>query len=346
MAPELDFKTRVLTDTAQLLALADEWSGLYQRCPGATPFQRPEWVISWAEIFSPRNIRLIEVRCGSELVGLAPLLIYPRAEERVLAFMAGGVSDYLDLLVDPQHERDVLLAILGAIQELDGWTALDLTDLPASSFLRRTGLAHLATPHDQCSTLRLPATRQELLQQLSKRQRGNVRQAHSRIQKAGGALLELAKPETLTEFLEDLFQLHGIRWARSGQPGVLADEKVKAFHRKSAPELLARGILRLYRLRVKNQTVAVLYALFGGGTVYCYLQGYDPDFAALSSGTYLMFAVMEDAIVAGMRKFDLLRGEEAYKRHWRAQAERTYRIQLPRMSERPLVSITRHTEAA
>ena len=327
MAPKFEFKTRVLTDTAQLLAIADEWSGLYGRCAGATPFQRPEWVVSWAETFVPECIRVVEVRSGNMLVGLASLATYPRGEERVLAFMAGGISDYLDLLVDPQCEREAVIAIFQAIQALDRWTTLDLTDLPASSVLHRTVLAQLATRHDQCSSLLLPPTRDGLLQHLSKRQRANLRQAHSRMQKAGGALLEVAKPETLTEFLEDLFRLHASRWVRTGQPGVLADEKVKAFHRKATPELLARGILRLYRLRLKNQTLAVLYALFGESTVFCYLQGYDPDFAALSPGTYLMFAVMEDAIVSGMNKFDLLRGEERYKQHWRAEGEATCRIQ-------------------
>jgi CelD/BcsL family acetyltransferase involved in cellulose biosynthesis len=342
----LELQTRVLTGTAQLLTIADEWSGLYGRCLGATPFQRREWVISWAETFSPERIRVIEVRSGSMLVGLAPLLIYPRAEERVLAFMAGGVSDYLDLLVAHRSAREAVLAIFHSIHQVGGWTTLDLTDLPASSVLHRTEFAQFATPHDQCSNFRLPATREELLQHFSKRQRANVRQAHSRIQKAGGALVEVAKPETLAEFLEDLFRLHASRWLRSGQPGVLADEKAKEFHRQAAPKLLARGILRLYRLRMKDQTLAVLYALFGGSTVFCYLQGHDPDYASLSPGTYLMFAVMEDAILAGMRKFDLLRGEEGYKQHWRAQAEATYRIQLLKMAERPLIPIPWHTEAA
>src|SRR3954462_11592029 len=88
-------KTRVLTDISQLLATVDEWRGLYERCPGATPFQHPDWVISWAQIFSPERIRLVEVRSENMLLGLAPLLIYPRGEERVLAFMAGGSSVYL-----------------------------------------------------------------------------------------------------------------------------------------------------------------------------------------------------------------------------------------------------------
>jgi CelD/BcsL family acetyltransferase involved in cellulose biosynthesis len=97
--------------------------------------------------------------------------------------------------------------------------------------------------------------------------------------------------------------------------------------------------------RLKNQTLAVLYSLFGESTVFCYLQGYDPEFAALSPGTYLMFAAMEDAILSGMKKFDLLRGEEGYKQHWRAQAEATYRITLTNRME-PLSSHSAHTEAA
>jgi CelD/BcsL family acetyltransferase involved in cellulose biosynthesis len=346
MAPDLELKTRVLSDTTELLGIANEWCDLYGRCPGATPFQHPEWVISWAETFSPERMRIIEVRWGSMLVGIAPLLIYPRGEERVLAFMAGGISDYLDVLVDPQCEREIVLALFETIRELDQWTTLDLTDLPVNSVLRRTELARLAAPHDQCSSLRLPATREELLQQFSKRQRANLRQAHSRIKKAGEALVEVPTAETLNEFLEDLFRLHASRWVRAGQPGVLTDEKVMAFHRKATPELLARGILRLYRLRLQNQTVAVLYALFGESTVFCYLQGYDPEFAAVSPGTYLMFAVMEDAILAGMSKFDLLRGEEGYKRHWRAQAEATYRIQLSSSAQQDLLSMSWQTEAA
>lgn len=331
MSPEL--KSRVLSNIGQLLAISDEWRNLYGRCPIATPFQRPEWIISWAETFSPERICVLEVRSGSKLVGLAPFLIYPRGEERVLAFMAGGVSDYLDLLADPQYDCEVIRAIFHGIQELDIWTVLDLTDLSANSVLHRSVFAKFATVHDQCSSIELPQTPQELLQQFSKRQRANLRQAHARVQKAGGASVEVATQETLPEFLEDLFRLHAARWLKGRQSGVLADEKVKAFHLEATPQLLDTGILRLYRLRMSTRTVAAMYTLFDQSTVFCYLQGYDPEFAALSPGTYLMFAVMEEAIRAGANKFDLLRGEEVYKQHWRASRESTYRIQAARPFE-------------
>src|ERR1700730_7904877 len=145
MSTELN--PRVLTQPVELRDIAVEWSDLCNRCL-ATPFQRPEWVLSWIEAFSPQNMRVVEVRSGGTLVGLAPLLIYPRGEERVLAFMGGGVSGYLDLLVDPQREYEIVVAILEAVRQLDDWTTLDLTDLPSSSVLHRTSLTRVATPHD------------------------------------------------------------------------------------------------------------------------------------------------------------------------------------------------------
>jgi CelD/BcsL family acetyltransferase involved in cellulose biosynthesis len=327
MSTELN--TRVLTQTAELRNIAVDWNDLCDRCR-VTPFQRPEWMLSWVEAFSPHNIRVIEVRSGGTLVGLAPLLIYTRGQERVLAFMGGGVSDYLDLLIHPQREHEIVLAILDALRQLHDWTTLDLTDLPASSVLHCTNLTRLATPHDNCSALLLPRTREELLQHLSKRQRANLRNARSRIQREGGGVVELATAATLPEFLDDLFRLHASRWSLLGQSGVLADEKVKEFHRQSAPGLLGSGLLRLYGLRMGQHMVAVIYTLFERATVFCYLQGYDPEFGDLSPGTHLMFSVIEDAMQSGISKFDLLRGQEAYKRHWRAEIEATHRIQLAR----------------
>jgi CelD/BcsL family acetyltransferase involved in cellulose biosynthesis len=323
--------TRVLTQPAELCDISADWSLLCDRCSGATPFQRPEWLLAWVEAFSTENIRVVEVRSGNILVGVAPLLIYSRGRERVLAFMGGAVSDYLDLLVDPRYEREVVVAIMDTLKGLPGWTTLDLTDLSSRSALLRTALAGIATPHDNCSALYLPKTREELLQLLSKRQRANLRNARSRIQGAGGGQVNLATAETLLEFLDELFRLHTTRWAVARKPGVLANTAVKAFHRKSAPELLARGLLRLYRLQLQQRTIAAAYSLFERETVFFYLQGYDPEFAHLSPGTHLMFSVIENAVQARMRKFDLLRGEESYKRHWRVQPEVTHRIQLPRM---------------
>ena len=334
--------SRTLTQLPQLRAIAAEWRNLCARC-GSPPFQYPEWIIAWAEAFSPDCIRVIEVRSKDTLVGLAPLLIYPRGNQRVLAFMAGGVSDYLDLLVDPEYESEVAPAFFDAFASLDDWTTLDLTDLPSSSVLHRAISGLPTSAHDQCSNVLLPPTATELMQQFSRRQRANIRQCRSRMERAGGGAIEVATAETLPEFLEDLFRLHTSRWLRDGQPGVLADEKVRTFLRKAAPGLLSQGILHLRRLRLDGPSIAVLYTLVTNSTVFCYSQGYDPEFADLSPGTSLMFSAMEEAIASGIKKFDLLRGNEAYKQHWKPTVEITHRIQCERatmnsMRKRDLVA--------
>jgi CelD/BcsL family acetyltransferase involved in cellulose biosynthesis len=326
-----DFSSRLLTTLEQLQSAAPEWTKLWHRCPEATIFRRPEWLLPWVETFSPRDMVAIEVRSQGVLVGFAPLLIYPKGTERVLAFMGGGVSDYLDFLADPQYTTQVIASIFAATADIPGWDVLEFTDLPANSALLRNSVPLQAVyEHDVCSVLNLPHTTEELLHIFSKHQRANLRNAHSRLQKAGGCQIEIASSETLHSFLDDLFRLHTARWFLSGQPGVLHDEAVKAFHCASSPGLLKCGALKLYRLRMGQRTLAVIYALFDGDTVFCYLQGFDPQSAYFSPGTVLMFALMEDAAKEGIRAFDFLRGQESYKQHWRAQGQPTYRIVLPR----------------
>jgi CelD/BcsL family acetyltransferase involved in cellulose biosynthesis len=325
-----DWNRRVLTELREFERVATEWKQLFARS-NVTSFQSPEWLLPWLEVFSARELVGIAVRNGDVLAGFAPLLIYPRDGERVLAFAGGGVSDYLGVLAERGRELQVIEEILGTALEIPGWTILDLTDVAQSSTLLGCPcLAKCAKPQETCLVLPLPETRAGLLGSFSKRQRANLRQARSRLQRAGDATVELATIDTIPQFLDDLFRLHASRWKEMGESGVLGELRVRQFHRRVAPRLCAEGVLRLDRLRLKGKTIAVTYSLSHDHEVYCYLQGFDPAFAQLSPGTLLMQAVIEDAMTRGIRRFDFLRGEEAYKTHWRPLREHTYRIEVPR----------------
>ena len=87
-------------------------------------------------------------------------------------------------------------------------------------------------------------------------------------------------------------------------------------------------MLRLYGLRVKGQTIASLYAFTETDVMYCYLQGFDPEFTFFSPGTIILSRVIQDAIRAKVRRIDFLRGQEDYKYRWGARDIRTYRRTL------------------
>lgn len=327
-AQQDEIVSKILTSGDALTALSSEWHDLFTGCSSATPFQHPAWLRAWIESFSPSRLAVIELRSAGKLAGLAPLLIYPRGEERVLAFAGGGVSDYLGWLFSSNNE--LTDALLRAMLAIPNWTVLDLTDLRSGSAVLNSRIGEFARVHDTCFVLDLPKSKDELLHVFSKRQRANLRNAESRLRRIGEGRVELAAGETLSEALDDLFRLHASRWERAGQSGVLHEPEVQQFHRRAAPALLDEGILLLYRLRLGQRTIAVVYSMFLRETVYCYMQGYEPELASVSPGTQLMFHVLADAVNRGMRRFDFLRGEESYKQHWRPHGENTYRIQLPR----------------
>lgn len=116
--------------------------------------------------------------------------------------------------------------------------------------------------------------------------------------------------------LDALFHLHDARW---GGEGVLADPRVRAFHREAAPLLLAAGALRLEVLRFGNRVVAAYYALLAGSRrILFYIGGYDTAHARESPGTVLLGAMIEAAAREGRTELHFLRGGENYKYAWGA----------------------------
>jgi CelD/BcsL family acetyltransferase involved in cellulose biosynthesis len=326
------FSTRVIADLASLQPLSPEWSDLWDRCPSATSFQRPEWVLAWAQAFRPKQLCVIEVRREQRLVGLAPLFLYTSGKETILAPLAASVSDYLDWLIDPSANKEILKHILEALQNLDyAWDRLDLTDIPATSSLLQFDFDDFEgqrSVETVCPVLTLPPGIKSVEEILPAKPRHNLRTARRRTERVGKAQVDIANERTLPEFLEAMMRLHGERWTKFGTSGVLAANNVRDFHRLAAPAFLQRGILRLYGLRLNGQLIATLYAFAERDVVYCYLQGFDPAYSALSPGAQILAAVIDDAIRDGKRSVDFLRGRESYKYAWGGRDQETYQLCL------------------
>jgi CelD/BcsL family acetyltransferase involved in cellulose biosynthesis len=334
MAASPSLITSIITGFPELERLSSEWNDLWKRCPAASSFQRPEWVLSWTEAFHPNHLCGIAVRREQALVGLAPLFLYRSGHEQILAPLAASVSDYLDWLIEPSARSEILDQIFEMLRSSDLlWDRVDLTDLPSTSPLLSVDFDDWdgrRSVENACPVLNLPAGAKSVEEIMSAKPRHNLRTARRRTEKAGQSQIEIADETNLDEFLTAMMQLHGARWIDCGAAGMLADSKIQAFHRLAAPALLKRGVLRLYGFRLNGNLIATLYALAEQTTVYCYLQGFDPQYSALSPGAQILAAVIDDAIRDGKTAVDFLRGRESYKYAWGAQDEQTYRICLYR----------------
>lgn len=302
-----------LRTAEQLDAIAPEWTALCDECPDGTPFQRPEWLLSWERHLSfGGEPRVITFRRNGRLVGLLPLeLRHQPGGSRVLSLLGAGVTDHLDMLVLPGVSLELpLLAHLH--QTRRQWDALELEALRPSS-----PLLALRFPEDWADevaggiaspVLRLPPPSTP----------ANLRRAGARLGRLPKARWLRANPSNVDDLLEAFIELHGQRWSGVGERGVLVDPAVLAFHRSAAPQLVARNILRLHVLEVAGQPAAAIYALLEKQRLFCYLQGFNPELRRVSPGLLVVAHAIEAAAAEGATVVDLLRGREPYKYGWGA----------------------------
>jgi CelD/BcsL family acetyltransferase involved in cellulose biosynthesis len=301
--------------------LVPEWRFLWQRVPGATPFQSPEWLLSWWGCFGNGAPFVLTAREDGQLIAVLPLYRIDDEGSRKLLPIGISLSDYLDALVDSKHCRaaGVLLASLVA---LPSWEECYIPDLPPCATLLGAQYPAQLTAHrsagETCPVLALPAAVAELREVIPRKTLRDLRQARRRAAAAGTVAELRADAGTVSAFMQEFFRLHESRWQPIAGHGVCADSVVRDFHLTAAQRMLDAGMLRLYLLRVGNSTAAAYYGFAAKRTAYAYLSGFDPEFAELSPGTQIVAHAIEEAVREGAREFHFLRGGEPYKYAWGA----------------------------
>ncbi len=102
--------------------------------------------------------------------------------------------------------------------------------------------------------------------------------------------------------------------------------------RDSAAAFLDAEMLGLHWLVFDGKPIASEFQVACGEVTYAYQAGVDPDALEHEPGRLANIATLKRAIEDGQRGFDLLRGDESYKAHWRAKPKPSveYRISADR----------------
>jgi CelD/BcsL family acetyltransferase involved in cellulose biosynthesis len=316
-------------------ALCAPWDALCDACPTATPFQRPAWLLAWVRAMRVEALRVVAVRCGRDLVGLAPLFSWGAAPERTLSLLGAAVSDHLDVLAASGVERGVADALGAWLEdERNGWDACALDEVGPRATLRRiaapSGTRVAVTPQSVCPVLALPRGGAGVESIVPRRLAAKLRKDRKHAERLGAVSFERADRGDAREALRTLFALHEKRWGSAGRPGVVQDARVRALHEQAAPAFAARSALRLYLLRIGGRCAAVVYGMRERQRLHLYLQGIDPDLERASPGSVLLREVLDDALREGVAEVDFLRGGEAYKYAWGAVDEPNDRLRIER----------------
>jgi len=306
----------------------EHWA-LWRRDPRATPFQSPAWLEAWWTHLGGGERRDVAIRNeAGGLVAALPMFVWQDGNARRLCPVGAGHSDYCDALVDPAAEAETVERLWVAMTEVAAdCDELLLPDLhPGSPLLAAPppGWRAEDEPGEICPVVRLPG-QGPLLAALSKSRRRKVVHDLHRAERLGGVVAALAAPEELEEALDALFALHADRWRREGEPGVLADPRVRAFLRAAAGALAAAGLLRFALVRHEGRILAALLGFTDGRRFHSYINGVDMSIPGQSFGTLAFARLIDAATDEHATEFHFLRGEEPYKYAWGAEPSRTVR---------------------
>ncbi len=338
-------RIHLLKSIDELAPYANAWD----RLAAEVPFRSWTWLSHWWRCYEPAEStrksnptsQLAVPAVFDEadvLVGLAPwYLDCSVASGRVLRMLGTGevCSDYLSLLCQRGMEASVIESIADFLMNAqndylhDGlhWDLIlldgvDIEDHAVNSLAAQLS-GHGCRVHRRqglnCWRLNLPTSWEEYLQTLSRSYRRQIRRLEDDYFKNGRAILHsIERIDDLPWAMDLLIDMHQRRRQSLGDAGSFASPRFTAFIRGVLPELMRQGRLQFHWLELDGRPVALEYHLAGGGVLYAYQAGVEPEAMEFQPGKLLNLATIRRAIEQGYRVFDFLRGDEPYKAHFRA----------------------------
>ena len=140
--------------------------------------------------------------------------------------------------------------------------------------------------------------------------------------------------QTLSMFRE-LQALHQSNWNRKGQGGAFAEPRVVAFHEHMMRSEHVEARVQLAQVTAGSRLLGYLYSFVCDGVVSSYQSAFNFESdARLKPGLVSHLMAIRHAIASGHHTYDLLAGDDRYKRTlssqsgelvWMSVANRTWR---------------------
>ena len=338
------FRIEKITDWQGFHALKPEWNELLLNSNADNYFLTYEWLSIWGRHICGESDPFLLIAREPEtgnLLGVTPFVIEKNYFIKKLIFMGNGSlqTDHFDFIIKEGYEQEIVKVFTTILyQQRNRWDTIFLDGLKSSSQVLQNLLASTESDHkliysETCPYLPLPDSWESLKQKFGKNLRYNLGRYQRKLDKCfpGAVSFQTVKEESeLITAMSKLYQLHHlIQFSNKNRKGLFEEKKIEDLNDEISKQALALGNLRLHSLRVEDNIIAVLYCFQYKNRVYYYQAGYDPEWKNFSPGRLLMAYAIKKAITEGMKEFDFLRGNEAYKLAWTSQYRTENRIHLP-----------------
>ncbi len=313
----------VITDISRLIEIKDKWLNLEDRLDYRTPFQSPDWLLTWWRHFGNGDLRVFVFRNpNKEIVGILPAFLHEWQAKRQLTLIGSGISDFLEPALMPDVAQEAARCLADYLYRDPEWEVCNWQDLSADTVLTQCTVGRVLKvsllSDIPCAEIRIDGGFSEFWAERPSGLRRNVRRYREKAEQVGR--IETCVIESSNEeCLEALIRLHSARWREAGEPGMIAANRSAAFLRDVVERFEQRAMLLFFSLRFRNEVAAVILTFPYRGTLYAYLSAFDPAYAAFGFGRTLLHDALKYAVSNGYRAWNFLRGNEPYKVEWGAR---------------------------
>jgi len=313
--------------------LENDWRSLEERGYIKWPYLTYDWMYTWWKHYSHRAEELILLAAydGDELLGLAPLYsqsMYLRGRLRLFRMITPLGSreiDFYDFILrdDPQPILEKIFEFL--YNNYPGYV-LYLCDLREYSSICQHVVKRIyryveIEPGNLYPYVNLPDDYKKYYAELGNRTRKDIRYNSNRLKKLSGFRVG----QIGSQFdIDSLYRLHYRRWHMDAHDPKI--ERMERYERKIIDILKKKDLLRMLSLYVNDACIGVLLSYDYNDVRYYHKIGYDLNYARYSLGKLLINWSIQDAIERGIKTFDMLRGDEEYKRYFTKTAYRCYNL--------------------
>jgi CelD/BcsL family acetyltransferase involved in cellulose biosynthesis len=280
-------------------------------------FVLPLWLKTWWDTFGETNdLKILAGYCQGKLIGIAPL----RIQEKTARFIGGeNVCDYQDMIVAPMHAPEFFKAILTYLKKKEVHAlelgalrpdAVSLAELP--TIAQKMGYKVVCNQMAVSYEIKLPRTWDSYLKMLGGKQRHEIRRKLRRLNEAGQIEYRVIhRPDEISENMDLFFSM--FKASRPDKSEFLTGQMV-SFFRLLAQRSARQGFLRMSFLDIDQVPAAGVMCFDYNDTIFLYNNGYDPIFGNLSVGFLSKVYSIKDSIERGRLRYDLLKGNEGYKK--------------------------------
>lgn len=345
MPRENSFDIRVIGDYRSFLNLHESWNALVEKNSHQTVFLNHEWFdAAWQWKKGSDQLRMICAYSDSRLVSVLPL-VKSESDSRfgasALRLLDVPDAQECDIVVSDVDSKDAIVASMDQMAKSRDWDIAVFAKLSDSAQLSKyiesasaeAGLRYSKFASGENPGVKLAGSWEEYYRSRSRRLKKGNNLIRNKLH-ADENLVEVScigqGDESGVNYdgvLATIKKISSRSW--KADTGVTLDRPgPRDFIERLTRHAAENDWLSIWLLRLNGEYIAFEYQLKVGKEVSALRSDFDPQYSALSPGSYMNWRILESLFTSSDGHYRMGPGDNAYKLRWSNDASKLVEIRL------------------